>query len=134
MSYQFSDMCWSSRLNGKYIKEQHGATNECYSFEEAKEKCEAASDCHGIATQSNVCGGQYRVSHGSTATLLHYNDWASYNLWAYTLDRSCEPGKFLIMLWFQFTIATISVHCPFWNTVPFCQDNVATFMLNPLFY
>ena len=85
-----SGSCWSSRLNGKYIQEQHGKnTNECYDFNTAKAKCEAANDCHGIATQSNVCSGKYRVTHGSTATLKTYSDWASYNLWAYTLDRSC---------------------------------------------
>merc|ERR1712096_594085 len=41
------------------------------------------------ATQSNVCGGKYRVSHGSAATLKHYSNWQAYNLGAYTLDRSC---------------------------------------------
>ena len=51
---------WSGRKNGYYIKEQHLATNECYDFATAKAKCEAAPDCHGIATQNNVCGGKYR--------------------------------------------------------------------------
>ena len=79
---------WESKLEGKYIMEQHGSTNECYStLEEAKTKCEQASDCHGIATQSNVCNGKYRITHGITATLVHYNDWKSINLWAYTVDR-----------------------------------------------
>jgi hypothetical protein len=82
--------CWSSKLEGKYIEEQHGAEDECYnSLQEAKAKCEAAADCHGVATQSNVCSGQYRVTHGSTATLLDFAAWASFNLWAYTLDRLC---------------------------------------------
>lgn len=82
--------CWSSKLEGKYIQEQHGKTNECYaSIDTAKAKCQAASDCHGIATQSNVCNGKYRVSHGTTATLLTYANWKPYNLWAWTLDRSC---------------------------------------------
>merc|ERR1719412_3015042 len=84
--------CWSGKLEGKYIKEQHGATNECYDFEEAKRKCEEASDCHGIATQSNVCSGKYRVTHGSTATLLTYGNWRAYNLWAYTFDRTCRSA------------------------------------------
>lgn len=61
-------LCWSDRLNGKYIQEQHGQTNECYDFQTAKQKCEESVDCHGIATQSNTCGGKYRVTHGSTAT------------------------------------------------------------------
>ena len=85
--------CWKYQ-EGYYIAEQHGATNECYDLNTAKAKCIQAEDCHGIATQSNVCGGQYRVSHGTTATLKHYANWASYNLWAYTLDRSCGEGMF----------------------------------------
>merc|ERR1719412_3270359 len=84
--------CWSGKLEGKYIKEQHGATNECYDFEQAKRKCEQASDCHGIATQSNVCSGKYRVTHGSTATLLTYGNWKAYNLWAYTFERTCRSS------------------------------------------
>jgi len=82
--------CWSKRLNGKYIREQHGKTNECYSFATAKKKCVAAKNCHGIATQSNVCGGKYRVSHGAKATLKHYHAWKKYHLWAYTLNSSCQ--------------------------------------------
>jgi len=78
---------WSSRRDGYYIKEQHGKTNECYDLETAKFKCERAPDCHGIATQSNVCGGKYRVTHGAKATLVHYANWKPYNLWAYTLKR-----------------------------------------------
>ena len=81
--------CWSSRLDGKYIKEQHLSTAECYDFETAKAKCQEATDCHGIATQSDVCSGKYRVSHGSTATLETISDWKKVDLWAYTLDRSC---------------------------------------------
>ena len=81
--------CWSSKLEGKYIQEQHGSTDECYSFEEAKAQCEAADDCHGIATQSNVCSGQYRVTHGATATLVPWANWAKWSMYAYTLDRTC---------------------------------------------
>jgi len=81
--------CWSERLNGKYIQEQHGMENECYGFDEAKQRCEAASDCHGIATQKYVCYGKYRVTHGSTATLIDYPKWIPHNMWAYTLDRAC---------------------------------------------
>jgi len=92
--------CWSEKLEGKYIHEQHHSsahdgTGECYEdLGEAKRRCEEASDCHGIATQSNICEGKYRVTHGSTATLLHYNAWRDYDLWAYTLDRAClSSGK-----------------------------------------
>jgi len=85
----FGGSCWSGRLHGKYINEQQGANDECFDFDTAKQKCEEATDCHGIATQSNVCSGKYRVTHGSTATLVAFRNWASFNLWAYTLDRSC---------------------------------------------
>lgn len=78
--------CWSSRLNGKYVRQQHGKTNECYSFAVAKAKCAAASDCGAIATQSNVCGGKYRVTHGGP-TLVYYSHWKRYNLWAYTFSK-----------------------------------------------
>jgi hypothetical protein len=50
---------WSSRKDGYYIKEQHGSTNKCYDLETAKSQCEAAPDCHEIATQNNVCGGKW---------------------------------------------------------------------------
>ena len=88
LAYTATGSCWSARLDGKYIQEQHGYTDGCYDFDTAKATCEASNDCHGIVTQSNVCSGKYRVSHGSTATVLHHGNWASYNLWAYTLDRS----------------------------------------------
>jgi len=87
---------WSSRKNGIYIQEQHGKTNECYNFATAKLKCQAAGDCHAIATQSNVCGGKYRVTHGGP-TEKKYGNWKAYNLWSYTLTcndaRSCKDGK-----------------------------------------
>jgi hypothetical protein len=79
---------WSSRLDGMYIKEGHGRTDECYDYETARLKCETAIDCWGIATQSNVCGGKYRVSHGAGAATLYYSDWNTYNLWAYTYTRT----------------------------------------------
>jgi len=85
--------CWSSKMNARYIQQQHGASNECYDFETAKAKCEAASDCHGIATQNNVCGGKYRVTHGSTATILTWGEsgaYHNYNLHAFTLNRKCD--------------------------------------------
>ena len=53
-----------------------------------------ARDCYGIATQSNVCNGLYRVSHanqttGVNVTLKEYANWRPFKLWAYTLDRDC---------------------------------------------
>eukprot|EP01050_Picozoa_sp_SAG11_P012913 SAG11_NODE_1469_length_4850_cov_2.659651_4_plen_372_part_00 len=71
---------------GYYVIEGHTDTSECYPLEEAKLMCLAASDCHAIATQSNVCSGQYRVTHGGP-TLTYYNDWATYDLHAYSLSR-----------------------------------------------
>jgi len=85
--------CWSARRNGYWILEQHGKQNECYSFAVAKQKCLAAGDCHGIATQKNFCGGKYRVTHGRKATLKYYKDWKRFNLWAYTLDRKCVASN-----------------------------------------
>lgn len=84
-------LCWSARIDGQYISEQHGSAEECYSFALAQKKCEQAADCHGITTQSSVCDGQYRVSHGTTATLVAYDNWEAFDLSSYTLDRSCLP-------------------------------------------
>ena len=75
---------WSNAKPGYYIKEQHGSTSECYDLPTAKLYCERSSDCHGIATQSNICNGKYRVSHGSTATLLPYANHAKYNMHVYS--------------------------------------------------
>ena len=81
--------------------QQNGHKDECYeaineaahtSFSIAKTKCMEAADCHGIASQSDVCGGQYRVSHGKNATIKYSADLASYNPSAYSLDRSCLGG------------------------------------------
>ena len=49
---------------------------ECYDLEQAIETCIASPDCRAISSQSNVCGGQYRVTHGGP-TLTFYPDWAS---------------------------------------------------------
>jgi len=84
---------WSEKLNGKYVVEQHGRTNECYAtLEEAKSKCEASSDCGAVATQTNVCGGKFRVSHGGP-TLRDWSSWEAYDLWAYALNRSKTCGN-----------------------------------------
>merc|ERR1712072_1069833 len=84
---------WGKRLNGIYIAQQHGKTNECYSFRVAKRKCEAAKDCHAIATQSNVCRGKYRVTHGGP-TKKFYRNWRPYRLHAYMLNRKAlKPRK-----------------------------------------
>jgi len=103
---------WSSRKNGYYIKEQHGKTNECYDFNTAKSKCEATPDCHGIATQKNVCGGKYRVTHGATATLVYYANWKAYNLWAYTLKRAGPKQKTVVVIGSQSKSQTKTASAP----------------------
>jgi len=87
LDFDFDSSRWQQR-DGYYVGEQHGATNECYStLKTAMDKCDASSDCHAIATQSNVCGGQYRVSHGGP-TLHFYSAWKSYNLRAWVVNKS----------------------------------------------
>jgi len=54
--------------------------------------CEAAPGCGGIATQSNVCGGKYRINIvEGTEDWKYWPDWElpAWQLWAYDLDRSC---------------------------------------------
>lgn len=80
--------CWSKRIDGDYVLEQQGATNECYSFDVARQHCEAAMDCFAVATQSNICGGLYRVTYGGP-TLKPYADWKTLKLGSYKLDRAC---------------------------------------------
>ena len=59
--------------DGYFVREGHLATDECYdTLQEAKENCIASKDCHAIATQSNVCGGKYRVSHGGPTFKPHW--------------------------------------------------------------
>jgi len=93
--------CWSEKLVGRFIAEQHPglehfssntgvACCECYTdLGSAKQACEGASDCHGIATQSNLCNGGYRVTHGPKATLQYTSNWEAYSNWAWTLNRDC---------------------------------------------
>ena len=82
--------CWKQR-NGDYVKEGHGEVDECYpTLDEAKTKCIAAGDCKAIATQSNVCDGKFRVSHGGP-TFVEYENWQSINLKSY--EYLCSKGK-----------------------------------------
>merc|ERR1739848_175608 len=77
----FDTSCLEDRC-GVYVQEQHGQTNECYStLAEAASKCLAAGDCGAVATQSNVGGGCYRVTHGGpTLSLPHAHNCANYNM------------------------------------------------------
>jgi hypothetical protein len=56
---------WSARITGQYITNQHGSTSECYTtLAAAQQRCVAAGDCGGVTTQSNICSGGFRVTHG----------------------------------------------------------------------
>ena len=80
---------------GRYVQEGHGQVNECYStLEEAKSKCIAAGDCKAIATQSNVCGGKFRVTHGGP-TFVKYENWKQYDLkaWEYLCTKGNENSS-----------------------------------------
>jgi len=74
--------CWSLK-NGYYVTNGHGQTDECYeTFTEAKLRCIAAGDCKAIATQSNICSGKFRVTHGIPA-FRWWSHWKSLNLKTY---------------------------------------------------
>ena len=82
--------CWE-KMNGRYVVEGHGQVTECYpTLEEAQAKCIAASDCKAIATQSNVCAGKFRVTHGGP-TFKSFEYWKYYNLYAY--EYLCSKGN-----------------------------------------
>jgi len=62
--FDFDAARWK-QWDGYHLYEGHGGTTECYpTLTEAIAKCDEAGDCGAIATQTTVCGGQYRVSHG----------------------------------------------------------------------
>lgn len=80
---------------GRYVQQGHGSTSECYDEETAKQKCVEASDCHAIATQSNICGGQYRVTHGGPSlkpVISRYPNWQHWGMKAFTTRRRCPTG------------------------------------------
>jgi len=82
--------CWSLK-NGFYVTNGHGQTDECYeTFTEAKLKCLAAGDCKAIATQSNICSGKFRVTHGIPA-FKWWSNWKSLNLKAY--EYTCPTDE-----------------------------------------
>ena len=45
---------------------------------------QAASDCHAIASQSDVCSGLFRVTHRTKgkATLEPHANWKLFAVWA----------------------------------------------------
>ena len=75
------------------MREGHLATDECYdTLQEAKENCIASKDCHAIATQRNVCGGKYRVSHGGP-TFIRWPNWDYTRIDIRAWRRSCGGKK-----------------------------------------
>ena len=77
---------WTQK-DGYYVLEGHGDETECYGdLDIAKSKCMAAMDCHAIATQSQVCGGQYRITHGGPTLKFHAN-WKPFNLRSF--EKTC---------------------------------------------
>ena len=83
--------CWEQR-NGYYVLQGHGQVNECYeTLETAKRFCLSAGDCKAIATQSNVCSGKYRVTHGDP-TFISSPVWKQINIKAY--EYMCYSGTF----------------------------------------
>jgi hypothetical protein len=82
--------CQWTKVEDHYVLEGHMGSaydGECYDFEQAIETCIASPDCRAISSQSNVCGGRYRVTHGGP-TLTFYPDAHV----SYTVDRSTCPA------------------------------------------
>ena len=80
--------CKWTQKDGYYVEEGQGTTGECYgTLEDAKDICMSFKDCHAVATQSNICSGKYRVSHGGP-TFSYYSDWNTLNLRAWA--RTCK--------------------------------------------
>jgi len=92
---QYNCHGWSQR-DGYYVQEGHGTDSECYpTLDGAKAACIEAGDCGAIATQSNICNGQYRVSHGGP-TLILYAQWEYYELRSWELiPTDCDTQRYM---------------------------------------
>lgn len=92
-----ASVCWVQK-DGYYVNEGWALARYVLRYtckptlEEAKIACHASRNCHAIATQSNVCGGRYRVTHGGP-TFLKWGNWAYYNLRSWQLDESCSKKR-----------------------------------------
>ena len=103
--------CTWIQKDGYFVEEGHTKADECYNtLKEAKEKCIASQDCHAIATQTNVCGGKYRVSHGGPTFKPHsmydVRAWEHYcrgndNLMRYLSYCGCKVDNFIEILPFN---------------------------------
>ena len=81
--FKYNLGCTWIQKDGYYVEEGHTTVDECYdTLQEAKEKCIDSQDCHAIATQNNVCGGKYRVSHGGP-TWGYSENWVQHQLRAW---------------------------------------------------
>jgi len=82
--------CWR-RKDGTYIREQHGNGHGCIADRElAMKAClDKGGSCAAIASQSNVCGGKYRIPIGGPHK-LYYGHWKPYNLHSYVLAKECQ--------------------------------------------
>ena len=99
--------CWSAKKDGWYVEEQHGQSNECYAtIEEAKNQCQEASDCGAITTQTNVCDGTYRVTHGGPTFKYNGPSTSTFHLWSFELNRGCFETA--VALASQSALATIT--------------------------
>ena len=108
--------CWSARTPGFYITEGHGTQTECGDLATAKQKCEAAADCGGIANQYNICGGEWRVSHGGPTLVA--GSVATFAV--YTLDRTCYDSEPHGASRFQPPLAVIEL-APLLGPMLFCS-------------
>merc|ERR1719285_1318724 len=81
---------WNQR-DGYYVQEGHGVETDCYpALDEAKTAClNTNGDCFAIATQSNWCEGQYRVTQGGPTFSDFFDDWETYGLRSWELVTNC---------------------------------------------
>ena len=88
--YFILDDCWKQR-DGDYILQGQGEAEQCYeTLQQAKDACASTSDCMGISTQTNICNGYYRLSHG-IPTFIYDANWRSLNMRSYEyVCRECN--------------------------------------------
>jgi len=53
---------------------------------QAQAACVANLGCFGIAKQSNLCDGKYRINIPEDQDFEFFADWKNYDLWSYKLD------------------------------------------------
>merc|ERR1712232_1371849 len=82
-------VCWVVK-RGYFVREGHSLrAGGCKAtLEEAKTACLASSNCRAITTQSNICGGKYRVINGGP-TFKFFKKWKRYKLRSWKLDPTC---------------------------------------------